>query len=124
MDDQRSHRGDPLRSTTGGDKSHQHDEQERAIARREEGRPDPEEVLRRYGLQDDMQESTLDAPISFDSASAPPILGGVTAQKDVDAHHRRGRLRIYQAAAAGAGKTYAMLNEGHRRKGRGRDVIV
>src|SRR6185295_3314167 len=25
----------------------------------------------------------------------------------------RGRLRIYLAAAAGAGKTYAMLNEGH-----------
>ena len=36
----------------------------------------------------------------------------------------RGRLRIYRAAAAGAGKTYAMLNEGHRRQERGADLVV
>ena len=36
----------------------------------------------------------------------------------------RGRLRIYLAAAAGAGKTYAMLNEGHRRQERGADLVV
>ena len=36
----------------------------------------------------------------------------------------RGRLRIYLGAAPGVGKTYAMLNEGRRRKGRGTDVVV
>src|SRR5215468_10759991 len=37
---------------------------------------------------------------------------------------RRGSLRIYLGAAAGVGKTFAMLGEGHRRKSRGVDVVV
>ncbi len=37
---------------------------------------------------------------------------------------KRGRLRIYVGAAPGVGKTYAMLNEGRRRKARGTDVVV
>ncbi|MDA8320097.1 MAG: DUF4118 domain-containing protein [Actinomycetota bacterium] len=36
----------------------------------------------------------------------------------------RGQLRIYLGAAAGVGKTFAMLGEGHRRKSRGADVVV
>ncbi len=36
----------------------------------------------------------------------------------------RGALRIYLGAAAGVGKTYAMLGEGRRRKQRGADVVV
>src|SRR5437660_5371090 len=36
----------------------------------------------------------------------------------------RGRLRIYLGSAAGVGKTYAMLSEGHRRAERGADVVV
>jgi two-component system sensor histidine kinase KdpD len=36
----------------------------------------------------------------------------------------RGKLRIYLGAAPGVGKTYAMLNEGHRRRERGTDVVV
>src|ERR1700731_3516082 len=36
----------------------------------------------------------------------------------------RGQLRIYLGAAAGVGKTYAMLNEGHRCADRGADVVV
>jgi two-component system sensor histidine kinase KdpD len=35
-----------------------------------------------------------------------------------------GRLRIYLGAAAGVGKTYAMLNEAIRRQGRGARVLV
>ena len=35
-----------------------------------------------------------------------------------------GRFRIYLGAAAGVGKTYAMLREGHRRQGRGADVVI
>jgi two-component system sensor histidine kinase KdpD len=36
----------------------------------------------------------------------------------------RGRLRIYLGMAPGVGKTFAMLNEGRRRKQRGTDVVV
>ncbi|MGH3186389.1 MAG: ATP-binding protein [Streptosporangiaceae bacterium] len=36
----------------------------------------------------------------------------------------RGHLRIYLGSAAGVGKTYAMLGEGHRRGERGADVVV
>lgn len=36
----------------------------------------------------------------------------------------RGKLRIYLGAAPGVGKTFAMLNEGRRRKSRGTDVVV
>ena len=35
-----------------------------------------------------------------------------------------GHFRLYLGAAAGVGKTYAMLNEGHRRQDRGTDVVV
>ena len=37
---------------------------------------------------------------------------------------RRGSLRIYLGAAPGVGKTYAMLNEGRRRRDRGSDVVI
>jgi two-component system sensor histidine kinase KdpD len=37
---------------------------------------------------------------------------------------RRGRLRIYLGMAPGVGKTFAMLNEGRRRKTRGADVVA
>src|SRR5438094_314348 len=36
----------------------------------------------------------------------------------------RGKLRIYLGAAPGVGKTFAMLNEGKRRRARGTDVVV
>jgi two-component system sensor histidine kinase KdpD len=36
----------------------------------------------------------------------------------------RGRLRIYLGMAPGVGKTYSMLEEGHRRHDRGTDVVV
>jgi two-component system, OmpR family, sensor histidine kinase KdpD len=36
----------------------------------------------------------------------------------------RGQLRIYMGAAPGVGKTFAMLNEGWRRKERGTDVVA
>jgi two-component system sensor histidine kinase KdpD len=36
----------------------------------------------------------------------------------------RGQLRIYLGAAPGVGKTFAMLNEGRRRAGRGTDVVA
>src|SRR5215469_18816966 len=85
---------------------------------REEGRPDPEELLRRYGLRD----SDMGAP---PAAPAPGTGARVMPQSAAGGYpHRRGRLRVYLASAAGAGKTYAMLNEGHRRESRGTDVVV
>lgn len=36
----------------------------------------------------------------------------------------RGKLRVYLGAAPGVGKTFAMLNEGRRRRDRGTDVVV
>ncbi|MBO0691806.1 MAG: sensor histidine kinase KdpD [Acidimicrobiaceae bacterium] len=41
-----------------------------------------------------------------------------------DAVEPAGHFRIYLGAAAGVGKTYAMLNEGKRRLGRGTDVVI
>ncbi len=35
-----------------------------------------------------------------------------------------GHFRVYLGAAAGVGKTYAMLNEGQRRRARGTDVVI
>ena len=57
--------------------------------------------------------------VSIPGADAGPA-GGETADAVEDA----GRFRIYLGAAAGVGKTYAMLNEGRRRKQRGTDVVV
>ena len=82
---------------------------------REEGRPDPEELLRRYSLRD------------RDLGVPPPATTATGAQAAPEAsgyQHRRGRLRVYLGSAAGAGKTYTMLNEGHRRESRGTDVVV
>jgi two-component system sensor histidine kinase KdpD len=82
---------------------------------REEGRPDPEDLLRRYSLRD----SDLETP-----SSTTPEAGKQTSQQTGGYPHRRGRLRVYLGSAAGAGKTYTMLNEGHRRESRGTDVVV
>ena len=41
-----------------------------------------------------------------------------------EASARRGRLRLYVGMAPGVGKTFRMLEEGHRRAGRGTDVVI
>ena len=49
-----------------------------------------------------------------------------TAEADPDAAGEvepAGHFRIYLGAAPGVGKTYAMLSEGQRRRGRGADVV-
>ncbi|HEX4090149.1 MAG TPA: sensor histidine kinase KdpD [Trebonia sp.] len=46
------------------------------------------------------------------------------ARRRDDTTRPRGQLRIYLGAAAGVGKTFAMLSEGHRREERGADVVV
>jgi two-component system sensor histidine kinase KdpD len=85
---------------------------------REEGRPDPEELLRRYSLRD----SDLGVSPPSRGEQAAPATSGFQVESGYQ--HKRGRLRVYLGAAAGVGKTYAMLNEGHRREGRGTDIVV
>lgn len=41
-----------------------------------------------------------------------------------EAGSTRGRLRVYLGMAPGVGKTYRMLEEGHRRRARGTDLVV
>ncbi|HVX29312.1 MAG TPA: sensor histidine kinase KdpD [Nitrolancea sp.] len=41
-----------------------------------------------------------------------------------DEPRRRGRLRVFLGAAPGVGKTYAMLEEGHRLRDEGHDVVI
>ncbi len=53
-----------------------------------------------------------------DSSSGPP------ERSLADEVRPAGPFRIYLGAAAGVGKTWAMLDEGWRRKRRGRDVVV
>ena len=53
------------------------------------------------------------------------VTRAVTVESDAaDAVEAAGRFRIYLGAAAGVGKTYAMLCEGQRRRERGADVVV
>ena len=52
--------------------------------------------------------------------SGDEMLARVTA----DERAERGRLRLYMGMAPGVGKTYRMLEEGHRRLERGTDVVV
>jgi two-component system sensor histidine kinase KdpD len=87
-------------------KEHNHTvSSERVEPSPEPERPNPEELLDRYNLRE------------------PPAPAPSGASGD---HHapRRGRLRIYLGMAAGVGKTFAMLNEGKRRKARGTDVVI
>ena len=43
---------------------------------------------------------------------------------DVTTVSQRGKLRVYLGAAPGVGKTFKMLEEGHRRAERGADVVI
>ncbi|HLY32850.1 MAG TPA: universal stress protein [Ktedonobacterales bacterium] len=82
-----------------------------------EQRPDPDELLDRYGLRESAAMNATDDN-EEDEEVAPSAQPG-------DSHRpTRGRLRVYLGMAAGVGKTYAMLNEGRRRKERGTDVAI
>src|SRR3970040_3067782 len=37
---------------------------------------------------------------------------------------KRGKLKVFLGAAPGVGKTYAMLEEGHRLRSEGHDVVI
>jgi len=77
----------------------------------ERARPSADELLDRYQLRD-----VRDAAAGTNPAA--------TTEQHASGQVRRGQLRIYLGMAAGVGKTFAMLNEGQRRKSRGTDVVV
>jgi two-component system, OmpR family, sensor histidine kinase KdpD len=53
------------------------------------------------------------------------VSGAAAVEADgADVVEAAGHFRIYLGAAAGVGKTYAMLNEGQRRRARGADVVI
>ncbi|HKW22769.1 MAG TPA: sensor histidine kinase KdpD [Ktedonobacterales bacterium] len=70
--------------------------------------PSADELLDRYQLRD----------------ATDGVTPAATAGPHTPGQIHRGRLRIYLGMAAGVGKTYAMLNEGQRRKARGTDVVI
>jgi two-component system sensor histidine kinase KdpD len=85
-------------------------------------RPSPDELLDRYGLRDQRQQA-----IAMDRYGLRDWQLQVIPQASSEflmEIRRRGRVRIYLGMAAGVGKTYAMLNEGRRRKERGTDVVI
>jgi two-component system, OmpR family, sensor histidine kinase KdpD len=65
------------------------------------------------------------ADSAIDGAAAAYDPGSAARDDEsVDIVEPAGHFRIYLGAAAGVGKTYAMLSEGHRRQARGADVVV
>jgi two-component system sensor histidine kinase KdpD len=61
-----------------------------------------------------------DTDSNFEPVGTPNESVSVTA----DAVEPAGHFRLYLGAAAGVGKTFAMLNEGQRRKQRGTEVVI
>ena len=63
--------------------------------------------------------------MTYAEATDGGLTGAAASDDDAtDVVEAAGHFRIYLGAAAGVGKTYAMLNEGHRRKQRGTDVVI
>ena len=59
-----------------------------------------------------------------DAFDVRPTADEMLARVRAEAPSGRGRLRVYLGMAPGVGKTFRMLEEGHRRVGRGTDLVV
>ncbi len=59
-----------------------------------------------------------------DAFDVRPDPDELLARLHADGQSGRGRLRLYLGMAPGVGKTYRMLEEGHRRVDRGTDLVV
>jgi two-component system, OmpR family, sensor histidine kinase KdpD len=59
-----------------------------------------------------------------DAFDVRPTADEMLARVRAESEGGRGHLRIYLGMAPGVGKTYRMLDEGHRRIGRGTDLVV
>ncbi|HLI15482.1 MAG TPA: universal stress protein [Acidimicrobiales bacterium] len=66
-----------------------------------------------------------DGPNATSAATDEAVSAAAALEADAtEVVEAAGHFRVYLGAAPGVGKTYAMLNEGRRRKGRGTDVVV
>ena len=59
-----------------------------------------------------------------DAFDVRPTGDEMLARIQAESSGGRGHLRVYLGMAPGVGKTYKMLDEGHRRVGRGTDLVV
>jgi len=59
-----------------------------------------------------------------DALDVRPTAEEMLARIRAETPGTRGRLRVYLGMAPGVGKTYRMLEEGHRRLARGTDVVI
>jgi two-component system sensor histidine kinase KdpD len=59
-----------------------------------------------------------------DAFDVRPTGAEMLARVQAETPSARGRLRVYLGMAPGVGKTYRMLEEGHRRVARGTDLVV
>src|SRR5215467_2452611 len=59
-----------------------------------------------------------------DALDVRPTADEMLARLHAEEGQARGRMRVYLGMAPGVGKTYKMLEEGHRRLERGTDVVV
>jgi two-component system sensor histidine kinase KdpD len=59
-----------------------------------------------------------------DALDVRPTADEMLARIHAETPSPRGRLRVYLGMAPGVGKTYKMLEEGHRRLDRGTDVVI
>ena len=66
----------------------------------------------------------MNADPERDPLDVRPTADEMLARVKADSGTGRGRLRVYLGMAPGVGKTYRMLDEGHRRLARGTDVVV
>jgi two-component system sensor histidine kinase KdpD len=65
------------------------------------------------------------APLRDQPVLPVTVHSGLVEEHDLmEGSTEHGRLRVYLGAAPGVGKTFAMLNEGHRRAERGTDVVI
>ncbi len=67
------------------------------------------------------EQTRVSAPEGTDEGVSQAAAAEADATEVVE---EAGHFRVYLGAAAGVGKTYAMLNEGLRRRGRGADVVI
>ena len=70
-------------------------------------------------------DATAPGPPRADPASRPPVPAAAAPVPAFTGHaDTAGKLRIYLAAAAGAGKTVTMLDEGRRLRAQSADVVI
>lgn len=69
-------------------------------------------------------ESTRARDPERDALDVRPTAEEMLARIQAETPSTRGRLRVYLGMAPGVGKTYKMLDEGHRRVTRGTDLVV